>query len=219
MPVESPEGVTTDTMLQGRGAGGPTGFLTTYSGGNLNAQANGGFFIAGRLGRHSVGRSGAGQGKGSVQTAQQAAADAALYQQGLVPAAMVNTPPVVTSVTASEPKPLNEADPAKAAEEERRDELRRKLHHSLFAVVERLQKKEAVAGADEAGFIRNGKAEVQIWLTEKSVANLAKLQELGFEVVFDAKNPRLIIGRLSIDKLEALASLTFVSYVSPQVSK
>jgi hypothetical protein len=89
----------------------------------------------------------------------------------------------------------------------------------VLAVVERLQKKEAVAGADEAGFIRNGKAEVQVWLTEKSAANLAKLQELGFEVVLDVKNPRLIIGRLSIEKLEALAALTFVSYVSPQVSK
>jgi hypothetical protein len=60
---------------------------------------------------------------------------------------------------------------------------------------------------------------VQVWLTEKSAANLAKLQELGFEVVLDVKNPRLIIGRLSIEKLEALAALTFVSYVSPQVSK
>jgi hypothetical protein len=114
---------------------------------------------------------------------------------------------------------MNEADAAKGAEEQRRAELLRKLHRSIFAVVERLQKKEAAASADEAGFIRNGKAEVQVWLTEKSAANLAKLQELGFEVVLDVKNPRLIIGRLSIEKLEALAALTFVSYVSPQVSK
>jgi hypothetical protein len=131
----------------------------------------------------------------------------------------VNSAVVVNSVTASEPKPLNEAEAAKAAEEQRRAEMRRKLHRSVFAVVERLRKKEALTSADEAGFIRNGKAEVQVWLTEKSDANLAKLKELGFEVVLDVKNPRLIIGRLSIDKLEALAALTFVSYVSPQVSK
>ena len=43
--------------------------------------------------------------------------------------------------------------------------------------------------------IRNGKAEVQVWLTEKSEANLAKLKELGFEVILDAKSPRLIVGR------------------------
>jgi Ca-activated chloride channel family protein len=218
VPVESPEGVTTEMLLQGRSAGGPTGFLTTYSGSNLNVQANGGFILSSDPRNQSVGGIGGGQGNSPVQSARQAAADAALYQQGLAPA-MVNTLPVVSSVTASEPKPMNEADAANGAEEQRRAELLRKLHRSVLAVVERLQKKEAVAGADEAGFIRNGKAEVQVWLTEKSAANLAKLQELGFEVVFDAKNPRLIIGRLSIEKLEALAALTFVSYVSPQVSK
>ena len=57
------------------------------------------------------------------------------------------------------------------------------------------------------GFIRDGKAEVQIWLTEKSRANLAQLKELGFEVVLDAKNPKVIIGRLPVEKLEALAKL------------
>jgi hypothetical protein len=125
---------------------------------------------------------------------------------------------MVTGVPQPTPEP-SEEEKAKAAEEQRHQELLRKLHRSVLAVVERLQKKEALTSADEAGFIRNGKAEVQIWLTEKSAANLAKLQELGFEVVLDVKNPRLIIGRVSIDKLEALAALTFVSYVSPQVSK
>ena len=47
-----------------------------------------------------------------------------------------------------------------------------------------------LSSADEAGFIRNGKAEVQVWLTEKSEAALAKLKELGFEVVLDAKNSK-----------------------------
>jgi len=99
------------------------------------------------------------------------------------------------------------------------DEVRPKLHRSVFAVVERLRKKEALTAADEGGFIRNGKAEVQVWLTEKSDEALAKLKELGFEVVLDAKNTKLIIGRLPIEKLEALANLKFVRYVSPQVSK
>jgi len=94
-----------------------------------------------------------------------------------------------------------------------------KLHRSIRAVVEKLQKKEALSSADEAGFIRNGKAEVQIWLTEKSDEALAKLKELGFEVILDNKGSKLIIGRLPIDKLETLASLNFVRYVSPQVTK
>ena len=104
-------------------------------------------------------------------------------------------------------------------EEMRLNELRQKLHRSVFAVVARLRKKEAFTPADEGGFVRNGKAEVQVWLTEKSPEALAKLKELGFEVVLDAKSTKLIIGRLSIDKLEALADLKFVKYVTPQVSK
>ncbi len=211
VPVESPEGVATEKFIEQywrSSAGGPTGMFTTYSGGNFIRHANGGYILSG----------GAGSGTGNPkQSAQQAAADTTLQSKALAP--MVNSAVVVNSVTASEPKPLNEAEAAKAAEEQRRAEMRRKLHRSVFAVVERLRKKEALTSADEAGFIRNGKAEVQVWLTEKSDANLAKLKELGFEVVLDVKNPRLIIGRLSIDKLEALAALTFVSYVSPQVSK
>jgi hypothetical protein len=34
--------------------------------------------------------------------------------------------------------------------------------------------------------------------------------------VLDDKNSKLIIGRVSIDKLEMLAKLKFVNYVSPQ---
>jgi hypothetical protein len=89
----------------------------------------------------------------------------------------------------------------------------------LLAVVAKLQRKEALSSADEGGFIRNGKAEVQVWLTDKSPASLAKLKQLGFEVLLDAKTSNLIIGRLPVEKIEELARLSFVKYVSPQVSK
>ncbi|HET6979576.1 MAG TPA: VIT and VWA domain-containing protein [Pyrinomonadaceae bacterium] len=109
---------------------------------------------------------------------------------------------------------------AKAVEKQKLgDELGRKLNRSLLAIVEKLQRKETLSSADEGGFIRNGKAEVQVWLSDKSPATLAKLKELGFEVVVDAKSARLIIGRISVDKIESLARLNFVTYVSPQVTK
>jgi Ca-activated chloride channel homolog len=127
-----------------------------------------------------------------------------------------NSAPTVLSVTASE---LRDEDSKSLKEQQQRAELRQKLHRSVLVVVEKLQKKEALSTADEAGFIRNGKAEVQIWVTEKSAESLATLKELGFEVVLDAKTSKLIIGRLPIDKLETLATLKFVKYVSPQVSK
>ena len=76
---------------------------------------------------------------------------------------------------------------------------------------------KAKPSADEAKFIHNGKAEIQIWLTEKSDANMAKLKELGFEVVLDPKTAKLVIGRIPIEKLAVLAELKFVRYVGPQM--
>lgn len=131
-----------------------------------------------------------------------------------------NLPPSV-NVSVSPPAVLGQAslDPALHAEAGIGTETRQKLHRSILTVVEHVRKKEPISTADETGFVRDGKAEVQIWLTEKSEANLLKLKELGFEVVLDPKTSKLIIGRLPIDRLEALADLQFVTYVSPQVSQ
>ncbi len=101
-------------------------------------------------------------------------------------------------------------------EELRHEQLRTKTHPSILEVIERLKKKDTNPSAEEARFIRNGKAELQIWLTDKSDEALAKLKELGFEVVLDPKTSKLVIGRLPIEKLEALADLKFVRYVAPQ---
>ncbi|HXG66206.1 MAG TPA: hypothetical protein VNO70_13980, partial [Blastocatellia bacterium] len=62
---------------------------------------------------------------------------------------------------------------------------------------------------------RNGKAEVQVWVTDKSAETMAQLRELGFEVVLDPKTAKLVIGRVPLDKLAALAELGVVRYVAP----
>jgi hypothetical protein len=103
--------------------------------------------------------------------------------------------------------------------EKKRAALEARLHPSILAVVDRLKNKAATAGADEAKFIRDGKAEVQVWLTDKSAESLAALKALGFEVVLDPKTAKLVIGRLPIEKLEALAELKCIRYVAPQVSR
>ncbi|MCM3903644.1 MAG: VIT and VWA domain-containing protein [Pyrinomonadaceae bacterium] len=102
-------------------------------------------------------------------------------------------------------------------EEEKRQLLLAKFHPAVLAVIERL-KINAKPGADEVRFIRGEKADVQIWLTDKSPEALAKLKELGFEVILDPKTAKLVIGRLPISNLEKLAELKFVRYVAPQVS-
>jgi hypothetical protein len=65
--------------------------------------------------------------------------------------------------------------------------------------------------------VRAGKAEIQVWLTEKSEAALAEMKRLGFEVVLDSKGSKLIIGRLPIERLAALAELKTVRYIAPQI--
>ena len=110
----------------------------------------------------------------------------------------------------------SEAVPA-SPEDEKRRELSSKLHPSVLAVIDRLKDAKLTAAPDEAKFIHDGKAEIQIWLIDKSDETMAKLKELGFEVVLDPKTAKLVIGRLPIDKLAALADLKFVRYVAPQL--
>ena len=107
---------------------------------------------------------------------------------------------------------------ALSPEEQKRADLVSRLHPMVLAVVDRLKTKNMVAGPDEARFIHSGKAEVQVWLTDKSAEAMAKLKELGFEVVLDPKTSKLVIGRLPIEKLGALSELKFVRYVAPQNS-
>jgi len=194
VPIETPEGVRGDTDEEA-------------------AQGFNKSFVAGKakrgLGRGRGGNVGGGSGVGMGVGGGGG---------GSAPPPVI-AGPVLNSVTVaagSIPKPMPSPIEALSPEQQ---ELQQKLHRSVLAVVEKLQRKEALSSADEAGFIHNGKAEVQIWLTDKSVATLTELKKLGFEVILDNKSSKLIIGRLPIDKLETLARLKFVKYVSPQVSK
>lgn len=101
-------------------------------------------------------------------------------------------------------------------EQQRELALRAKLAPSLFAVVERLKKKAPPPGAEEAKFVRDGKAEVQIWLTEKTPEVLAQLKQLGFELALDPRTAKPVIGRLPLEKLSALVDVKAVRFVAPQ---
>jgi hypothetical protein len=122
---------------------------------------------------------------------------------------------------AASPRPsgtlVMEADVSLSPEEQRRVQIQSKFHPSVLAVIDRLKDKKGAPGADEAKFIHNGKAEVQIWLTDKSAETMAALKALGFEVVLDPKTAKMVIGRISIEKLSALGDLKGVRYVSPQM--
>jgi Ca-activated chloride channel homolog len=114
---------------------------------------------------------------------------------------------------------IGEGDAARLLEEHKRFELQAKLHSSLLALVDRLKDKNAKPGADEAGFVREGKAEIQVWLIDKTEAAIEQLKQLGLEVLLDPKSAKMVIGRISVEKLAALAELNVVRYVAPQKSR
>jgi len=111
-----------------------------------------------------------------------------------------------------------ESDPRLSPEEQKRAALRSKFHPAVLAVIERLKDPKSAPAAEEVKFIHNGKAEIQIWFTDKSDDAIAKLKELGFEVIVDPKTAKMIIGRLPIEKLPALMEMKAIRYVAPQMS-
>lgn len=89
-----------------------------------------------------------------------------------------------------------------------------KLHPSISLVLERLAAKTS-PGSSEAAFVRNGQARLEVRLADKTDAAIAQLKKLGFVVEQNSPSSKLVIGRLPIEKLEALAGLEIVRYVSP----
>jgi hypothetical protein len=186
VPVEVPEGVKGDVD--------PAESITNLSAFSVNA---GRTTLNARVARSARGV-GVGRGAGQLRTLP----------------SPPNAAPVVSSVSTSMPEMI--ATDRTQLVDQQAAELQLKLHRSVLAVVQKLQKKETLSSTDEGGFIHDGKAEVQVWLTDKSSETLAQLKELGFEVVLDAKSSKVIIGRLPVEKLEALAKLKAVKYVAPQ---
>jgi Ca-activated chloride channel family protein len=99
-----------------------------------------------------------------------------------------------------------------SAEDRKRADMAAKLHPTLMAAVQCLQG----SVKKPCGTTPGSKLSLQIWLTDKSPAVLAQLKALGFELVLDPKTAKLVIGRLPVEKLEALAKLAVVRYVAPQ---
>jgi Ca-activated chloride channel homolog len=97
--------------------------------------------------------------------------------------------------------------------------LLQKLEPRVVAVVSRLKNPTLKPADDEGKFIHDGKAEVQVWLADKSEETMTKLKQLGFEIILDPKTAKMVIGRLPIEKLQALAELQSVRYVAPQTSR
>ncbi|HEU4712600.1 MAG TPA: VIT and VWA domain-containing protein [Pyrinomonadaceae bacterium] len=209
VPVDVPEGVDRRMAYGDQSAGGgPTGLFTMYTNQAVQAAQVYSYSVSalptqarvvtrsGRL-KASGGGGGAASGSGSGS------------------AAVVNAPPGVSVSAMPAPAPT----PNKPPEEQRLDRVRVKVHPTVLALINRVKKKDQPQLFSFGGFVRDGKAEVQVWLSVKSDEARAKLKELGFEVVLDSASSNLMIGRVPMEKVELLADLEFVRYVSPQISR
>jgi hypothetical protein len=92
-----------------------------------------------------------------------------------------------------------------------------KLAPALRSLVDRAKSPGFKPTVEEAKFLRNGKVEVQVFLTDTSAQALKQLKDLGFEILLQPTTAKLVIGRLPLEKLAALAELKVVRYVAPQI--
>lgn len=219
VPIESPEGVnminSSETVLaNGYVAGGNLNALSVQygltSGTVITSQSSSRGQKTKRA--SAVGGTGSGAG-GGIGGGGGASVGPTPAPRSAAPANAPSSVSVVTMADSLEPVPVL------TPEEKRWEELRLKVHPSVFAVIERLKKQSPIASVDELKFAVDGKAELQVWLTDKSDESLAALKELGFEITLDPRSSKLVIGKLSIEKLQALAGSKWVRYVAPQLKR
>ena len=90
-----------------------------------------------------------------------------------------------------------------------------KYHSAVRALVGRL-KNNTAATADEAKFVKDGKAEIIVRVKELKPETIAELKKLGFEVLTEMTSANAVVGRIAVEKIAALAEIDAVTFISPQ---
>jgi len=231
VPVELPHGmkrsnvtpndddvVTVDNMISvarlnqtgyltssGGGGGGGVAETVTVSGKRTKGKQRSGQGSGGGYGSGNGVGSGSGMGSGSGRGTV----------SGSGGMAVVNSPANVDSVTLSNSNGRLPPPPP-TPEMLRKARLKEKLHSWLYAIVARLAKGDAKPTANEAMFVHDGKADIQIELTARSAAVIEKLRAAGFELVAE-KGKTSVTGRIALDKLAALADIEEVKLILPKI--
>ena len=91
-----------------------------------------------------------------------------------------------------------------------------KYSSSVRALVERLKSNQLKPSAEEAKFVRDGKADIVIRLTELKPEIIAELKTLGIEILTEMPSANAVVGRIAIEKIPALAEIEAVTFISPQ---
>lgn len=68
---------------------------------------------------------------------------------------------------------------------------------------------------DEPVQVQNGKVSVELFLNDMSAETMKQLQQAGFEVVLKPQGGKVLVGRIAVDKLTALAQLSAIRFIAP----
>jgi TonB family protein len=93
--------------------------------------------------------------------------------------------------------------------------IKEKLHAWVYALFERTRKNLSEATPNESAFVTDGRAHLEIVLTERTQAVLDRLAAIGFTIVND-DNAKTVTGHIAIDKMRVLAEITEVKLVLPR---
>jgi hypothetical protein len=144
----------------------------------------------------------------------------ALEKSKAAPSAGPTPLPPVAKQGAAKDEGKSESEATEAAGE-KRDEAQaviNKLAPELQGLAEKVAK-EGTDGNLTVGKlqVKAGRIEIQVQLADLSAEVLAKLEELGFKQLAQAKSVKLVIGTIDVKQLEALAKLAEVLRVTPSV--
>ncbi|PYV65349.1 MAG: hypothetical protein DMG95_01890, partial [Acidobacteria bacterium] len=131
----------------------------------------------------------------------------ALERMGTVFSAHKATPPPPSPPPVDAPSSPTKPEQPKLTPE--RKALESKLHASLLEAFDCATKQ-----LQECNLVHDGKVEVQIWLTENSASVLDELRKAGFEPAAGQSPTRTLVGKLPVEKLQALAQMSEVKFVS-----
>ena len=90
-----------------------------------------------------------------------------------------------------------------------------KLDASLMALLQKKTEGKKLSQTESAR-IQDGKVLIQVWLNKSNKETLEQLKKLGFQIVAQPKSGHVVIGKLPVEKLEALSKLEGVRYVTFQ---
>jgi len=90
--------------------------------------------------------------------------------------------------------------------------LESKLQPAVLAALDCFRK--PAPANSKCAHLNAGKIAIQIWLTADSSSAREQLRALGFELGKEHPSQKMLAGNLAIDKLEALAHLGVVQFIS-----